>query len=932
MISMNIIGTKWFKCDLHLHTPESKCFQDREIITAKDWVNAAIEKGIDCVAVTDHNTGEYIDRIKEAAKETELIVFPGVELTCSDAKVHLLVLFDVDKGTQEVNDFLIKVGINRSDFGEQIAGTNKNLEDVVNIAIDCKALVIPAHVDEFNGISEAGNKIREDFLKLSVINGVQVVHETFLYQGTEYNKSETASLLAKYYSKSVSEEYQKDWKQTVNQCVNYNKAILTFSDNPHEKGSSKHGLWGIGSRYTWIKLDVKPNLESLRQALLLHKFRVRNDFTIRHNQIPYKLPNEWIEKIVIINTRICGIENPLEIEFSPQMNTIIGGRGSGKSSILRFIRGVFPHLIGEIQIDSLKSIKADFIKFFSVHLKSKDTGVLINGSEITVFIYRNQERYKVSCIVSENKPVVRFYKQNSVSNEFIEIEDEWISNIFQLDIFSQKQIYDIGIKTNSLRHRIDSQVIEVSELNAKLEGILQKYKDKATQIRRLKDKTIGIGQLKTLISDSEAKIETYNKSGVKELIDSTKNFSGEKRIIEEYGKELNGVQNSIKSIISNIQIDDFSINEIEINHKDEIFQITNNSKKKIDEFKISLEELLVKYEQIKTDYDLAISNSQWQKNKNILEENFSNKKKALEEEGIKDLSQIEKDIAFVDEKKNELDVLIKENNSISTEENLLLEIKKEYIAIRYQLTAKRKEFLDNTLKNDNARAKVRPFRDFDFLEQKFKAILNIESQYEDEVESILTRWSKGDSIRNNDKINNIINSIINGGTESDFGFRFHNKIRGLNGEQLDEISLLFPEDEIVIEYRKGKNETFKSISNASPGQKSAAILTLLLSHGEGPLILDQPEDDLDNYLIYDLIVEQLLHSKDNRQIIVVTHNANIPVNGDSEQIIIMDTESKTIQVKESGTIENSTIKEEICKVMEGGTEAFEMRSKRYIIN
>ena len=185
---MDIIGTKWFKCDLHLHTPESKCFLDRDKVTPEQWVKEAIDKGLNCVAVTDHNSGEYIDRIKEAAKETELVVFPGVELTCSDAKVHLLVLFDVDKGTQDVGDFLIKVGINRTDFGEQTAGTNKNLEDVVKIANDCKAIVIPAHVDEFNGISEAANQIRENLLKFSAITGVQVVHESFLSKESEYNK------------------------------------------------------------------------------------------------------------------------------------------------------------------------------------------------------------------------------------------------------------------------------------------------------------------------------------------------------------------------------------------------------------------------------------------------------------------------------------------------------------------------------------------------------------------------------------------------------------------------------------------------------------------------------------------------------------------------------------------------------------------------
>lgn len=928
---MDIIGTKWFKCDLHLHTPESRCFQDRNSVTPEQWVKTAIEKGLDCVAVTDHNSGEYVDEIKNAAIGSDLTVFPGVEVTCSDAKIHLLVLFDIDKGTQDVNDFLIKVGIDRSEFGEQTAGTNKNLEDVVKIATDCKAIVIPAHVDEFNGISEAANQIRENLLKKSEISAVQVVHHTLTCKESEYSKSESSTILNEYYNKTISEERQKDWRRTVVQCMNHNKAILTFSDNPHQKGDSKHGLWGIGSRYTWIKLDVKPSLESLRQAFLLHKFRVRNDFIIKENQTPYELPNEWIEKIVIKNTQISDISNPLELKFSPQMNTIIGGRGSGKSSVLRFLRGAFPHLISELNYESLKSIKEDFENFFSIHNKSKETGVLNNGSEIEVFINRNLERYKVLCKVHSNKPEVKAYKEDQASGDYIEVEDEGMTNIFQIDIFSQKQIYDIGTKTNSLRQRIDSQVSDVSEINENLNDIAQNYNEKALHIRRLKDKTSGIGQLKTVIKDAEAKIETFKKSGVKDFINSSKTFSGEKRIIDEYGRELSELKTPLENLISDFEVEQIKSEQFTERYQAEIEKIAGDSKKNIEVLKSSLDEILADYNKVKITFDKAIEQSNWQKDKLKSEQEFEKKKEELEKEGIIDLSLIEKDIEKVNDKKRELDALIKERELIEIEKSALEEIKKNYITKRQELTEKRREFLNRTLTNENARAIVKPFRDFDYLEKRIKEILNIDKGYEDDIEEIVTRWSSSkDSVKSNQKINQLLDSIFQENNEQNISGYFHRKVRGLNGQQLDEFSLLFPEDEIVIEYKKPEEKAYKSISNASPGQKSAAILTLLLSHGKGPLVLDQPEDDLDNYLIYDLIVEQLLHSKDNRQIIVVTHNANIPVNGDSEHIVIMNSDSKVVEVKNSGTIENADIKDEICKVMEGGTEAFEMRSKRYV--
>jgi len=172
-------------------------------------------------------------------------------------------------------------------------------------------------------------------------------------------------------------------------------------------------------------------------------------------------------------------------------------------------------------------------------------------------------------------------------------------------------------------------------------------------------------------------------------------------------------------------------------------------------------------------------------------------------------------------------------------------------------------------------------------------------------------------IRNNADINQVVSG------------HFINLVKTLNDRQIDEIELLLPEDEIAVQYRITDSGQWKPLSTASAGQKTTAILTFILSHGETPLILDQPEDDLDNRLVYDLIVDRLKKAKEKRQLIVVTHNANIPVNGDAEYIISMDTETEKLQVLNEGTVENISIKKEICDVMEGSEKAFIMRSKRY---
>ncbi|MCY4188119.1 MAG: AAA family ATPase, partial [Bryobacterales bacterium] len=159
---------------------------------------------------------------------------------------------------------------------------------------------------------------------------------------------------------------------------------------------------------------------------------------------------------------------------------------------------------------------------------------------------------------------------------------------------------------------------------------------------------------------------------------------------------------------------------------------------------------------------------------------------------------------------------------------------------------------------------------------------------------------------------------------------FVNHIQGLSAAQIDGIELWMPRDSLRIEYCRPDGSSWSPIEDGSPGQKSAALLAFLLSYGKEPIILDQPEDDLDNHLIYDLIVQQIRESKKSRQVIVVTHNPNIVVNGDAEAVISMNYRHGQCMIEENGTgcLQEPGPRKEICRVMEGGLKAFKSRYKR----
>lgn len=138
------------------------------------------------------------------------------------------------------------------------------------------------------------------------------------------------------------------------------------------------------------------------------------------------------------------------------------------------------------------------------------------------------------------------------------------------------------------------------------------------------------------------------------------------------------------------------------------------------------------------------------------------------------------------------------------------------------------------------------------------------------------------------------------------------------------------EDRICIELNvsPGAEVHFKDASDLSRGQKCTALLPLLLARRETPLVIDQPEDNLDNHFIYETVVESIRRMKPKRQMIFVTHNANIPVLAEADLVVVMGSDGKKAFVEKAGSLDHC--REEIIDLLEGGKEAFELRRQRYV--
>lgn len=923
-------GARWYKCDLHLHTTASKCFVDQDV-TAEQWVQAAIDKGLNCVAVTDHNNGILIDDIKKAAEDTDLVIFPGVELTCDSSKVHLLIIFDVNKTSADVRDFLARADIRTCNFEGQEPTTTKNIFDIAELAKIDGAIVIPAHIDEYNGLSSISDENLKKFYEECDVNAVQVVHKEFLNPEIQVKgNQDLKSLLNGHYNyqPSVIEETTiKDWFKPVKYAKENNKALLTFSDNPHEHYSPKHGLWGIGCKYSWIKMDEKPSLEGLRQAFLLPEYRIKNIFDCA--SVPYAKPALWIKSIKISNSTVTAEDEPLKVEFSPQLNTIIGGRGSGKSSILRFIRGVFNRTA---DLDTLTEILNDHNDFYKIEAGRPKKGVLTDKTKIEIEFVRNDTLHKITASNFTNKSDqtvhIEKFNQNSIWET---INDEGYIDFFEFEHYSQKQIYEIAQEPNALRERIDKAIEGLEALKQERERIKSMFLEKSASIRTIDLSLSEKGKIETSIKDVNENIKKLQESGIAELLNAKEKYDKESILIKQFQTDIEERKNKIEKLTQEIDLSNIDLSKFNDEHQKTIGDLVEKTINDFLTIKTELLKLKESAQKIEEDYKLAIDNSEWQGDLENNTSEFNEKKEELERQGIDAISSFEKFTLEKNKLNEKLDKIKTEAIARDDEVKEKDRLQNEYLQICKKITEKRREFLKRVVTGDKVKVNIKPFRNRIDFENRLRVCLQRENTtYQADIDSIMDICFKGNVEKNIDEFRNVFLSIrMNKQKDTSLSGHFAKFIKGLNDAQIDEILLMLPEDEIEVQYKPTIKAAFKSLSTASAGQKTTAILTFILSYGNIPLILDQPEDDLDNRLVFDLVVDRLRQAKEKRQLIVVTHNANIPVNGDAEYINSMDSESRFLRVIEEGTVEQDSIKHEICHVMEGGERAFEMRSKRY---
>ncbi len=912
-------GSEWRKWDLHVHTPESHGYRG-------DWEEFKTQlQDADCavIGVNDYFSIAGYKKLKEEIENSTLdigdkVILPVVEMrmtdslqknTTTNSAIHFNfhIIFNDILNVEDIESFIKSLEYGDSSIGSDYYDKIKLQDTKVSFKDTLKKLqsdkkfqnnfLIWLPYDEYGGISEinpnSDSRIKGDFTKKSHILGSsnQKQIDFFLWK-SELEVDGTPKF---------NQEQFKKWLEHKKACI---------------KGSDSHcHKYPIGKlrdknskpieKFCWIKAN--PTFEGLKQIVYDPEDRVK----IQELKPEEKEDYQVIDKVKFIDNSFP----PDEILISQNLTTIIGGKSTGKSILLRNI--------------------AQTIDFTEVSNRLKEVGLLEYKKEVSNFnvIWKDKqenERNERNEDNGVNKKII--YIPQSYLNRLVDKKedktsiDDIIKNVLEQEkgvktVFSrlQEQNRDIERDITQSIANIFYKENDIKKLSKSIKEIGDK-KGIELEIKKLEQEVSGL-EKKTGMSDNE--IKKYNN--LLEKIEDLKNNQ------EKVEKDMQ----SLKVLKSQKNFDVFAENQNILDSLDSDIQKTLK-----DSLHTVIEEAETKWrEQIEVEYKKL--KKQKTDNQDELKKQYKSFNPLLEK-SEKSESFKEK-IEKLKEEDKKLKAIIRQEEEHRT-------LKDEYIALIENIAKDHSKFFDNFFNAKTEILKQRSITEDQDLEFRIEVVFEKKSFQEECINKMCDQRklnqfqdvSLQDYKYNKADFKNDIEKIIKG--------ILSEKVTLVNSYSKKEAITRLVKSWFVFDYIIKQNGD--EISEMSPGKKSFVLLKLLieLDTSKCPILLDQPEDDLDNRSIYYDLVKFIKTKKKERQIIIATHNPNLVAGADSECIIVANQEGNKAKNKTykfeyvQGALENTFlnkdskcvleqrgIQEHVCDILEGGKTAFETRKKKYNI-
>ena len=652
-------------------------------------------------------------------------------------------------------------------------------------------------------------------------------------------------------------------------CFGYLPALVEGSD---PKSIDEIGK---GDRFTYLKVGER-SYSAVKFALQDYQKRVTD-------QKP-STNHGYIEAISFEGGKFSG----QDIHFSPSLNTLIGIRGSGKSAILESIRYVL-----DIEIQAEKDYKNSLID-----------SILGSGGKITLSIVdKHGHKYLVSRILNQHTIIL---DENGNKKDISPL------SLFDgIQYFGQNDMSASVDHENKLLDKFAGDNIAASNLKD-VEDKIIRFFEKLLEMNDIPDR---ISELQSKMSDINHKLSIYAEKGVEEKLKKQKDFTADKSKIDFYKSEMERIGEAINKFCDTYPEIKTDLDGYQSDYNNEllsqlktVIENANHELKNINNSKKEFFSLIKQIECFSTEIE--------QKEEDLSDE-FAAIKREIKDETIdadvflrlqknkidteNELNKLSEQLKNEDQMKSDFSLLIKQRND---------ELKKafnQYKDFTEKINLSQSEIkIEIVFKGDRQSFKTKMKTDFKGTGISDSKYSNISSCFSDYVD-ILEDWI----INDGQKLKGIL-----GRTEFE---KFSQKIV----EQYKDLLLFQVPDKVEIKYHD------ILLRNHSLGQRASALILFLLTQNNNEIIIiDQPEDDLDNKVIYDEVITTISETKQNVQFIFATHNANIPVLGDAERVLVVKFKESSIEVSQ-GNIDNSETQSQIVDIMEGGKEAFSRRKMIY---
>lgn len=946
-------GAKFYKCDFQVHSPrdiawtgtrfgmkspeleqlteeEKSDLIDKREQFCKEYLDKIRNAGLNAIAMTDHHDVTFVKHLRKVANEENelfeltgepekmITVFPGIELTISSPPSQAILILDSDFSDSHLDAVLSFIGIDPTDpFHRETIPTDqipaelirsfKDLHSTLDKLTYCKGrYIILPNVNKGGQHSVMRNGYKDHYKSMPCVGG--------------------------YVDKDISTD--TGYLNKLNGGdVNYgNKSLGLFSTSDNRFEDGRH----FGTYSTWVKW-AEPTAEAIRQACLAKESRI--------SQITPEISQVFIESIDVTASKFLG---SFTLNFNEQYNALIGGRGTGKSTILEYVRwGLCDQTVKTGNYEELDIIQ-----------KRRDTLITKTltavGGEVRITMIKNNIKHIV-----KRDSASREISFKIGESDFQRVSEEDIRKVLPIQSYSQKQLSDVGVKTEELKRFIEQPIKGTLEnISYKLDDTNLKLRDSYNQFVRkkrvqaeisnfgLEGSSIG-GQVKG-IRDSLKGISPEDQV----VINKKSKYEIEKTIIENTETELSLFEEKADELLELLQLYpepiDTSVENIE--NQELLKELDSIVKAKFEKIKKTSEELKDVFSEANLkEYDSLVE--KWKAEEtvfNLQYETAKGKSKSSQDQlvTIKALEERLAEInATIAERKSVLKELGNPEEDYNKYKALWKDSHLEKVTTLNVQATKFTELSDGLIK-----AEVTKNINLQAFKDKFRSILEGTRIREDRIDALLEHIKINqdpiiqfiavtDELRllaefkldeeNPDDLPSTPILDSTGFTE-DHKYKIQAKLTTDDWLKLSITELDFdPQFYYTTNNELGDEIPFR---DASAGQQATALLTVLLNQPGIPLLIDQPEDDIDNRAI-DNIIESIWEAKKKRQLIFTSHNANLVVNGDAELVICCDYKDSSSQtrgvIKAEGAIDNDIIKSEITSVMEGGEKAFRLRKDKY---